>query len=90
MLNVGFGLIGLGVVLFVLTFITFGVVAFGSFGYAVKNMTDRSQDFDSKFENHGKAMGGMASSGLVLVIGGGLSFLSIAGGIGTLLYTWVA
>ena len=90
MLNLGFGLLGLGVVLFVLTFVAFGVVAFGSFGYAVKNMTDRSQDFDSKFENHGKAMGGMASSGLVLILGGSLGFLSLAGGILTVIYSYVA
>lgn len=90
MLNVGFGLIGVGVVLFVVTFIAFGVVAFGSFGFAVKNMTDTSKDFNEKFANHGKAMGGMASSGLGLVVGGGLGFLSLASGILTLLYAWAA
>lgn len=90
MLNVGFGLIACGVVLFVLTFIAFGVVAFGSFGFAVKNMTDQSKDFDEKFADHGKAMGGMASSGLVLVIGGGLGFLSLAGGVITVIYSLVA
>lgn len=90
MIDLGFGLIGLGVVLLVATFIAFGVVAFGSFSFAVKNMTDSSKDFDEKSTNHGKAMGGMASSGLVLVIGGGLGLLSLAGGILTLLYDWAA
>jgi hypothetical protein len=89
-LNIGFGLIGLGVVLFTLTFITFGVVGFGSFGLAVKNMTDQSKNFDEQFAAHGKAMGGMASSGLILVIGGSFGFLSLASGILTVIYSYLA
>lgn len=90
MLNLGFGAILVGVVVFVITVIVFAVVSLRSFGSAVKNMTDDKLDFEAKFKSHGNSMKGMASGMLILAIGGGVGLLSVAGGVIAIAYNFLA